>query len=152
MTPSPGPRVRVAAIIQRRGRILLVSHEKDGQTYWLLPGGGVDFGESIAEALVREVWEETGLPIALGDVVLVNDSIAPDAHRHQINLYFTATCSEEAAPEPQTADKRLTGASFVPIDQLEELDLRPDIRVPLRRLLHGDGPLAPRYLGNIWKP
>ncbi len=151
MTHPPQPRVRVAAIVEREGELLLVKHEKDGQTYWLLPGGGVDFGESVAGALVREVQEETGAVIEVGDLVLVNDSIPPDAHRHQINLYFTAKCLTNITPQPPTADGRVIGAAFTPIGQLDELDLRPDIRAALRALLRGDEPSA-RYLGNIWKP
>ncbi|MFP4173447.1 MAG: NUDIX domain-containing protein, partial [Candidatus Hydrogenedentota bacterium] len=63
---DPLPRIRVAAIAVRDGAILLVRHEKHGERYWLLPGGGVDFGETLTEALAREVREETGLAIEVG--------------------------------------------------------------------------------------
>lgn len=51
------PRVRVAAIIEQDGSVLMVRHEKGADTYWLLPGGGVDFGESLVTALERELRE-----------------------------------------------------------------------------------------------
>jgi 8-oxo-dGTP diphosphatase len=55
------PRIRVSVILRREGRILLVRQEKPGREYWLLPGGGVTAGESLVDALRREVAEEVGL-------------------------------------------------------------------------------------------
>ena len=55
------PRIRVSAILRWGGRILLCRHEKDGRHYWLLPGGGVNSGESLVRALHRELSEEVGV-------------------------------------------------------------------------------------------
>ena len=45
------PRIRVSAILVRERRILLIRHQKGGREYWLLPGGGVNGGESLVRAL-----------------------------------------------------------------------------------------------------
>ncbi len=143
------PRVRVAAIVVDDGRLLLVRHSKDGRSYWLLPGGGVDFGEPAGEALAREVREETGLEIRVRDLVFANDSIPPDAHRHIVNLYFTAdliggtlSCGEE---------ERLEAAAFVPVADLEDIVLFPDIRDVLLPALRDGFRGTARYLGNRWQ-
>ena len=47
------PRVRVAGILIEDDKILLIEHLKKDKRYWLVPGGGVDWGESTAEALIR---------------------------------------------------------------------------------------------------
>ena len=50
MTEKIRPRVRVAGILIEDDRILLIEHTKNNRKYWLVPGGGVDWGESAAEA------------------------------------------------------------------------------------------------------
>ena len=73
------PRIRVSAILRWQGRVLLCRQEKPGKEYWLLPGGGVDSGETLIEALRRELREELGVEADVqfeGPVALV-DSIAP---------------------------------------------------------------------------
>ena len=55
------PRISVSAILRWGGRILLCRHEKADRAYWLLPGGGVNSGESLVRALHRELAEEVGV-------------------------------------------------------------------------------------------
>ena len=78
----PEPRIRVSAILHWRGGILLVRHEKRGHEHWLLPGGGVRAGETLTQALQRELAEETGLvkggELPVEGPVAIVDSISPE--------------------------------------------------------------------------
>ena len=61
-----GPTIRVGGLLALEDRILMVQQGRGESRYWLLPGGGVRFGESLAHALMRETHEELGLRVAVG--------------------------------------------------------------------------------------
>ena len=85
MSAAGAIRIRVAGVYTRGDEILLVNHVKDGRSYWLLPGGGLEFGESFAQGLERELTEECGIKTATGALILVAESLPPDRHRHVVN-------------------------------------------------------------------
>ncbi|AKU15346.1 NUDIX hydrolase [Luteipulveratus mongoliensis] len=112
MSPAPG-KVRVAAygVCIRDGRILLVHQVSRGpaQHKWTLPGGGLDFGESPADGVRREVREETGCDAVVGAVIGVDDNVymTPDGtERHGIGLLFEAAVdTEPVAPNDGEIDQ-----------------------------------------------
>lgn len=61
---------RVAAIIIKNGRVLLIHRIKGDKEYWVLPGGGIESEESPEQACHREVKEETGLDICIERILL----------------------------------------------------------------------------------
>lgn len=148
MTAPTQPRIRVAAVIVENGQVLLVRHEKNGQTYWLLPGGGVDTGETLHEALVREVFEETGLTIRPGRLLLVADGIPPDGHRHIVHICFAAEASGTVGT---SHDPRVTDSRYIPLDTLDTIDFRPAIGAALTGALRTPPFPTPAYLGNVWR-
>jgi len=146
--PVREPRIRVAAIIVKGDTLLLVRHVKGDKTYWLLPGGGVEYGESCGDALARELKEETNLDVAVRDLVMANDSIPPDTHRHVVNLYFTA---DVVGGDLAMGDEaNLAELSYVPFDELAGLEFYPDIRDALLPALRAGLPGRAAYLGNLW--
>jgi len=63
-SPPQRPQLAVSAVIFREGKLLLLKRAKSpGHGFWSLPGGRVEFGESLHTALAREVDEEAGLTI-----------------------------------------------------------------------------------------
>jgi ADP-ribose pyrophosphatase YjhB (NUDIX family) len=67
-----------AVVVDPAGRLLLVRRGRDpGAGLWSIPGGKVEPGESRAEAVVRELAEETGLPVVVGEHVGTVERAAP---------------------------------------------------------------------------
>jgi 8-oxo-dGTP diphosphatase len=52
---------RAQCIVHRKHKVLMVKHRLGGREWWCLPGGGVEGGETPAEAAIRELWEECGV-------------------------------------------------------------------------------------------
>lgn len=144
------PRIRVAAVIVRNNTLLLAEHRKDNQTYYLLPGGGLDHGETLHDALVRELWEETRLRIQPGRLLFLIESIAPDASRHVVQLAFAATIEGNAEPS-KGVDPRVIRAAFFPAEQLPALPMFPPLQQTLYEGVRHGFPDVPQNLGNRWK-
>jgi 8-oxo-dGTP diphosphatase len=79
--PRIGPKIGVGAVIWRGAdAVLVVRRGKEPRLgEWSLPGGGVEPGETLRQALSREVAEETGLAIEIGELIDVADAIMRDA-------------------------------------------------------------------------
>ena len=89
------PYLAVSAAIFRDGRVLIVRRGRPpAHGLYTLPGGAVELGETLEEAVIREVREETGLEIAPVDLVGFRQAIARDAEgrieRHFVILPFAA--------------------------------------------------------------
>ena len=69
-------RPRACAAILNGDKILMVCHQTSSRTYWTFPGGGVDEGETLEQAVVREVKEETGLDVKTVRLLFEEDYVA----------------------------------------------------------------------------
>ena len=143
------PRVRVAGILIEKNKILLIEHKKNDKKYWLIPGGGVDWGESTAEALIREYKEETNLDVTVDKFLFLSETIAPDKEKHVINLYFKVKKDENSKAEMILGDEtNLNDLRFVSKDEIENIKIYPNIKEQIKQLLD-EKEIVP-YLGLLW--
>ena len=143
------PRVRVAGILIENNKILLIEHLKKNKKYWLVPGGGVDWGESTAEALIREYKEETNLDITVEKFLFLSETIATNKKKHVINLYFQIKIIKNSIYNMKLGDERnLTDLKFITKEEIENIKLYPNIKTQLIQLLNEEK-IAP-YLGLLW--
>lgn len=141
------PRVRVAGIIIDDNKLLLIAHKKNDSIYWLLPGGGVDYGESLEEALKREFLEELNVHVTVGKPAMLSDSIDPDGERHIINICFF--CHHSKGNYKLGKDKRLNDYRFFKIEELPKLQIFPPVNEKLASLVAGAESVE--YLGKLWQ-
>jgi 8-oxo-dGTP diphosphatase len=86
------PRVAARALILHDDRVLLVNAYPGGRSdLWCAPGGGARPGQSLPDNLIREVHEETGLTVSVGEPCLINEFHDPATGFHQVDLFFRCT-------------------------------------------------------------
>ena len=130
------------------GRIVTVRHRAGSAVYHLLPGGGVQWGETLAEALIREIKEETGLLAEVGRLLFVNDTIDPNGQRHVVNITFEA-CIAGGTITSSPGDPRVEAVDLVRPEALSQLDLRPPIAEAIVASIAGETP-GSQYLGSLF--
>jgi ADP-ribose pyrophosphatase YjhB (NUDIX family) len=123
--------VRVAAVVERKGALLLVRHQKpDRDPYWVLPGGRLEPGETIPECAGRELAEETGLTAGFSGVLYVSEFLREG--RHTIDIVARMSSQDEAEAslgcdpevEPGT-EPTLRELRWVSVGELKEIELLP---------------------------
>ena len=153
---EPHPRIRVSAILRWADRVLLIRHEKGGRDNWLLPGGGVKTGESLIDALQRELSEEIGLfgvedELPVEGPVAIVDSISPPGKppKHVVHIIFSGDLGERSLEAVTSRDAAVRGHRLFGVPELNDVVLHPPIQRVLARWRPGD-PVV--YLGPLWVP
>ncbi|WP_421617427.1 NUDIX domain-containing protein [Brevibacillus sp. TJ4] len=125
---------RVTVVVERMGQILVIKEKKEGYS---LPGGKVEFLESIADAVRREVWEETGLLVEMERFLWVDERIDPAGEgKHTISIAVLARLvGEETTPIPGgMEDEQIDWAGWVTLDEWNTIPLHSE--AVRERVLH----------------
>lgn len=94
------PMVGVGVVVWHGERVLLVQRGRPPRVgQWSLPGGAQELGETVAAAACREVFEETGLAIEVGEVLATVDMIERDGDRVRYHYTLIDFSAEAAGPE-----------------------------------------------------
>jgi 8-oxo-dGTP diphosphatase len=114
------PQVAVGAIIVSDGALLMVQRgQAPAKGLWSIPGGRVEYGEYIADALIREVKEETDLDIEVGDLIGIAEVVGEP---HYVILDFGARVVGHDVP---TAAGDVADARWVTFEEVLSLPCTP---------------------------
>lgn len=135
----------VAAVVRNdKGDVLLIERTDNG--FWALPGGAQEIGESVTDAVRREVREETGIEVAVrGLSGIYSDPkhvIAYDDGevRQEFSLCFRAV-TIGGCLKPSSESRQVY---WVPVSRLDDLNIQVSMRL---RIIHGLEDENPPYLG-----
>ena len=125
-----------AAVLTDLGEVLL--QKRVDNELWGLPGGAMDIGESIGQAVVREVKEETGLDVEpTGVVGIYSDpghviAYANGEVRQEFSICFSA---RTVGGQLSVADQESTEVRFVPADEVDQLPMHRSTRLRVQHAL-----------------
>jgi ADP-ribose pyrophosphatase YjhB (NUDIX family) len=123
------PFVGVSAVVFHEQSVLLARRNKNpGRGQWSLPGGVVELGETLLEALSRELREEISITIDVGGLVGVFDRIIRDSddgirYHYVIVDYWGCIASGQPRPGSDISEVRL-----LPIEDIENSGIDPELR------------------------
>jgi 8-oxo-dGTP diphosphatase len=124
-----GPIVAVAAVIFLEGSVLLARrNQAPGRGRWSLPGGAVELGESLLEALKRELREEASINVEIEGLIGVFDRIVRDQenqvrYHYVIVDYWGWIASGQPCPGSDISDLRL-----VPLEEFDEFQISTELK------------------------
>lgn len=125
-------RLAAYAVIVRDEQILLTwfNGKGNGKAGWTLPGGGVEYGESVENGVVREVFEETGYHVALGAPLTTDSFAVADDGRDRpfksVRILFDATITGGELGTTEI-DGTTDFARWMPLHETDEMGYRSRI-------------------------
>ena len=130
------PIVGVGAFILDGGRILLAERANEpNKGIWAVPGGVVELGEAVRDAVRRETLEETGLEITVGEVAAVVDRVVRDEHERIQYHYVLIDFIARPISGTLRAGDDAASVRWVGRDEMETIDVVPAVKEIALRLL-----------------
>ncbi len=131
------PKLTVDGVVIRNGKILLIRRKNEPfKGRWALPGGFVEYGETVEEAVMREVAEETGLATDIDGIAGVYSDPGRDPRGHTISIAYLLSPKDDSEPE---GGDDASEAKFFDVNELPPLAFDHDriIKDALHTMNHG---------------
>jgi len=119
----------IVAIIRKGDQLLIVNNQSGQDNRWSLPGGQIEAGETLEQALRREVAEETGLAVTSSSFAFLTENFMPTYQAHSLVTYFD--CEVSGVLDPNDPDEEISETKWINQRELTEYITSEDVRLPL---------------------
>ena len=136
-----GIRVRACALIIENNSILLVEFDDEQVgVHYNLPAGGVEKGECIKEAVMREAREEACIDVEVGQLAFVYEYMNKSATvaLHGVSMMFDCKIKSGMPKNSGNPDTNQTDVKWIPLSELQDVLLFPDIRAEILEYVRSD--------------
>jgi len=134
------------ALIIKDGKMLAIKMDEDDDLFYIMPGGGQNTGETLTDAVIREVAEETGIDINPVSLAFVIEGVHGEAF-HRVDFVFLCKYIGLSDHPVLHGDKNQVGYEWLDIENLMNQPLYPSkLRKQIIRLINGEETNV--YLGN----
>lgn len=134
-------KIRPAGVIEEQGKVLFLRYAYPQGDVYGIPGGGVEEGESLRHALVREMEEELGIAVRVEDLLLSAEARPVGPLEHTLHLFFRCRRLGEGTPTVRREHTSAAGHEWLRLEDLPEKTLYPNVGTLLARALLRPGVL-----------
>jgi 8-oxo-dGTP diphosphatase len=123
------PRLTAAVLVMHEGKFLLAERNKENYNgYWIIPGGGVEFGETIQNAALREIKQETNLDVDIIKLIGHKEVINVPGNYHSVVFYYLAKPKHLNIE----ANDDVSKANFFSIDEIKKMKIAESVEWVLK--------------------
>lgn len=138
--------IRPAILIIENEQVLTMHYNYSGQEVYNLPGGNLELGEYLGDALAREMHEELGIEVLVGEMVLVGEVYFEERKKHTLHLLFEGKITA-GIPTLNPKETSALAIKWLSINDLGEVNLYPNLSKSIKDYL--EGKLSNKYIGKI---
>ena len=119
------PRLGASVLVKHENKYLLGKRNKENANgKWIIPGGGINWGETSEQAAIREIKEETGIDVKIKKLICIKEIIATHADYHSIVFFYLA----EPISKKIIASEDVSEARYFSIEEIKELDVVQSVK------------------------
>lgn len=122
-------RISARAVIFIDGKLVLIRRVRNGREYWVIPGGGVEEGETVEDAARREAKEEIGIDVTVGPFLMEARKTwegRPSVHRFFLCEYVSGEIGTGTQLASEGSENEVHEVTLVPREKLRSLDIVPE--------------------------
>lgn len=138
--------IRPAILIIENQRVLTMQYNYGGEEVYNLPGGNLELGEYLSDALAREMQEELEIEVSVGEMILVGEVYFEERKKHTLHLLFEGKITA-GIPTLNPKETSALAIKWLAINDLEKVNLYPNLSKQIQDYLAGK--LNNKYIGKV---